>query len=40
MGASQDRLSSFNLKSELIVRLHERFNKENITINYPVRMIT
>jgi small-conductance mechanosensitive channel len=33
-----DRLSSFNLKSELILNLHERFRKENITINYPVRM--
>ncbi len=35
---AKDRLSSFNLKSELIARLHDRFRKENITINYPVRM--
>ena len=35
---AKDRLSSFNLKSELIIRLHERFQKENIVINYPVRM--
>jgi small-conductance mechanosensitive channel len=35
---ARDRLSSFNLKSELIIRLQERFQKENITINYPVRM--
>lgn len=34
---ANDRLSSFYLKSELIIRLHERFKKENITINYPVR---
>ena len=35
---AKDRLSSFNLKSELIMRLHARFKEENITINYPVRM--
>jgi len=35
---AKDRLSSFNLKNELIMSLHERFRKENITINYPVRM--
>jgi small-conductance mechanosensitive channel len=35
---ARDRLSSFNLKSELIMQLQERFKKENITINYPVRM--
>lgn len=35
---AKDRLSSFNLKSELIMRLHERFRKENIAINYPVRV--
>ena len=34
-----DRLSSFNLKSELIIALHERFKRENITINYPVRTV-
>lgn len=37
---AKDRLSSFNLKSELILRLHERFQKENITINYPVPRLT
>jgi len=35
---AKDRLSSFNLKSELIIRLHERFQQENININYPVRV--
>lgn len=35
---AKDRLSSFNLKSELIIRLHQRFQQENITINYPVRV--
>jgi len=35
---AKDRLSSFNLKSELIIRLHERFQQEKITINYPVRV--
>ena len=35
---AKDRLSSFSLKSELIMRLHARFKKENITINYPVRV--
>jgi small-conductance mechanosensitive channel len=34
---AKDRLSAFNLKHGLIVRLHERFKLENITINYPVR---
>ena len=34
---AKDRISSFRLKSELIMRLHARFEKENIVINYPVR---
>jgi len=33
---AKDRLSSLNLKSELIVRLHRRFQRENITASYPV----
>ena len=32
-----DRIASFRVKSELIKRLHTRFDKEGITINYPVR---
>jgi small-conductance mechanosensitive channel len=35
---AKDRLASFRLKSELIMRLHQRFKQEGITINYPVRM--
>jgi len=34
-----DRLSTFTLKSELIKKIHERFDRENIDINYPVRKI-
>ena len=34
---AKDRLSSFFLKSGLIMRLQERFKAENIRINYPVR---
>ncbi len=34
-----DRLASFRLKSELIRRLHARFEAEGITINYPVRRL-
>jgi len=34
-----DRMASFRLKSELIRRLHARFEKEGITINYPVRRL-
>ena len=36
---AKDRTESFILKSELIKRIHERFNEENIEINYPVRKI-
>ncbi len=35
-----DRIASFRVKSELIKRLHARFNQEGITINYPVRHLT
>ena len=35
-----DRISSFRVKSELIKRLHARFAREGITINYPVRLLT
>ena len=34
-----DRSGTFTLKSELIKRIHERFNVEGIEINYPVRKI-
>lgn len=36
---AQDRVASFRLKSELIRRLHARFEQEGITINYPVRRL-
>jgi small-conductance mechanosensitive channel len=35
-----DRLGSFLLKSEIIKRLHARFKKEGITINYPARYVS
>ena len=34
-----DRPGSFQLKSELIMKIHDRFNKEGIEINYPVRKL-
>ena len=34
-----DRTGTFRLKSELIKRIHTRFTKENIEINYPVRKL-
>ncbi|MFC1916687.1 mechanosensitive ion channel family protein [Chloroflexota bacterium] len=34
-----DRIASIRVKSELIKRLHARFAKEGITINYPVRLL-
>ena len=34
-----DRSGTFKLKSELIKRIHERFNSEDIEINYPVRKL-
>jgi len=34
---AKDRIASFRVKSELIKRLHARFDQEDITINYPVR---
>ena len=36
---ARDRTESFILKSELIKRIHERFDKEGIEINYPVRKL-
>ncbi|MBI4282697.1 MAG: mechanosensitive ion channel family protein, partial [Chloroflexi bacterium] len=36
---SKDRISSFALKTELMIRLHERFAREGIEINYPVRKL-
>jgi small-conductance mechanosensitive channel len=35
---AKDRLSAIYLKDALMIRLRERFQEENITINYPVRM--
>ena len=37
---AKDRLGSFRVRSEMIKRLHARFDKEGITINYPVRLLT
>jgi small-conductance mechanosensitive channel len=34
-----DYIATFRLKSELIKRLHARFNQEGIEINYPVRKL-
>ena len=34
-----NRLGSFKLKSEIIKRLHRRFDEEGIEINYPVRKL-
>ena len=34
-----DRAGTFRLKSQLIKRIHERFGKEGIEINYPVRRL-
>ena len=36
---AKDRLSSFELRSELINQLHGRFDEEGIVINYPVRSL-
>ena len=36
---AKDRTESFILKSELIKRIHQRFEKEGIEINYPVRKL-
>ncbi len=35
----EDRLGTFYVKHELIKRLHTRFNREGIEINYPVRKL-
>jgi len=34
---AKDRIASFRVRSELIKRLKARFDREGITINYPVR---
>ena len=34
-----DRIGTFTVKTELIKRLHHRFNEEGIEINYPVRKL-
>ena len=36
---AQDRLSSFEVRSELVKQLHARLNAEGIKINYPVRTL-
>ena len=36
---ARDRLASFELRSELINKLHARFDEEGIVINYPVRTL-
>ncbi len=36
---AQDRLASFEVRSELVKQLHARLNAESITINYPVRTL-
>ena len=36
---SNDRLASFEVRSELIKQLHARLTEEGITINYPVRTL-
>ena len=34
-----DRIASFAIKSDMIKRLHSRFNKEGVEINYPIRKL-
>ena len=36
---ANDRVGSFTIKTELMKRLHDRFNQEGIEINYPVRKL-
>ena len=36
---AKDRIGSFSVQSELMKRLHARFNEEGIVINYPVRTL-
>ena len=36
---AQDRLASFVVQTDLVQRLHKRFNEEGIVINYPVRRL-
>ena len=37
---AKDRIASFRVKSEIIKRLKARLDKEEITINYPARLLT
>ena len=36
---ARDRIASFEVQSELIRMVHQRFLEENIVINYPMRTI-
>ena len=36
---AEDRAASFVVRHELIKRLHDRFNRDGIEINYPVRRV-
>ena len=36
---ARDRIASFEVQSELIRMVHQRFQEENIVINYPMRTI-
>ena len=36
---ARNRIASFSLQSDLMKRLHARFNEEGIVINYPVRTL-
>ena len=36
---ANDRVGSYTIKTELMKRLHHRFNQEGIEINYPVRKL-
>lgn len=36
---AKDRLASFEVRTELIKRLHDRLAEEGITVNYPVRTL-
>ena len=36
---AKDRIGSFNVRTDLMQRLHSRFKQEGIVINYPVRML-
>ena len=34
-----DRFGSFRMQSEIIMQIHDRFKKEGIEINYPMRKL-